>query len=82
MGRTATEHPSGPHGGTTTITPSGLRRVVVTLDPDTIARLDNLAAILKTTRSGLIRRMARQYSDVVDRAAAVAPVYTSDTPTA
>lgn len=57
---------TGPHGGETTITPGGLRRVNVSLDEYTLRRLDAEVKLLRqngddgANRSEVIRRLARK----------------------
>lgn len=59
---------TGPHGGETTVTPGGLRRVNVSLDEYTLRRLDAEVTLLRqsghdgASRSEVIRRLARENS--------------------
>jgi Arc/MetJ-type ribon-helix-helix transcriptional regulator len=52
---------TGPHGGKTTITPGGLRRVTLSLDELTIRRIEAEVEVGRaTSRSDAVRRLARQ----------------------
>lgn len=54
---------TGPHGGKTTITPGGLRRVTLSLDELTIRRIEAEVEVGRaSSRSDAVRRLARQLS--------------------
>jgi Arc/MetJ-type ribon-helix-helix transcriptional regulator len=52
---------TGPHGGKTTVTPGGLRRVTLSLDEVTIRRIETEVELGRaSSRSEVVRRLARQ----------------------
>jgi hypothetical protein len=56
---------TGPHGGKTTVTPGGLRRVNLSLDQQTLRRLDYEVELLQkagrqtASRSDVVRQLAK-----------------------